>query len=219
MARDPTLEIIGHRGERVPNRFVAGGESERLAILLPGYGYTCDMPLFYYAENLLTDRAFDVLRVEYAYSQRDDFGDVREAETRAWLRADAVAAGRAGLAAGDYREVVLVGKSLGTLAIGECLDDFANSGPTFRVVWLTPLLFDPGLSRQVARWAPPSLFVVGDDEPAHQPGQLAAAAEITAGRVIVVDRADHGLDVPGDPVASAGELARIVRGMAEFLGA
>jgi hypothetical protein len=44
-----TLEIMGYRDERVPNTFFRNDEgTEQLAIILPGMGYTCHMPLLYY---------------------------------------------------------------------------------------------------------------------------------------------------------------------------
>ena len=71
-----SLPIRGYRDEPVPNEFLRQkGESRHLAVFLPGMGYTCDMPLFYYAENLLQDAGADVLRVEYAYGHHPDFRD------------------------------------------------------------------------------------------------------------------------------------------------
>ena len=69
MATATTLTIQGYRDEAVPNRFLRPqGAINHLAVLLPGFGYTLDMPLFYYAQNLLLERGWDVLRVEYAYN-------------------------------------------------------------------------------------------------------------------------------------------------------
>jgi len=68
MTSSVRLDIRGFAGEAVPNQFIKQeSEADRLAILLPGMGYSCDMPLFYYAQNVLEERGADVLRVEYAY--------------------------------------------------------------------------------------------------------------------------------------------------------
>lgn len=217
----PTVElaITGHRDEPVPNRFVRQeGKAEELALLLPGYGYTCDMPLFYYAENLLTERGADVLRVEYAYNRRADFGDPRGPEARRWLRDDAVAACRAALAQRPYRRLVLVGKSLGTLAMGEALAASIAGGRDTSAVWLTPLLGDPDLLRQVRDWGGRSLFVAGGADRAHDAAAQADAVAATGGSLLVVDGADHGFDIPGDPVASVRALERVVLAMREFFG-
>ena len=89
MATSTTLTIQGYRGEAVPNRFLRPeGAIDHLAVLLPGFGYTLDMPLFYYAENLLLERGWDVLRVEYAYNKRPEFQTLTEPERDRWLLAD-----------------------------------------------------------------------------------------------------------------------------------
>lgn len=94
-----TVPIVkGYGGRAVPNRFLRRRHAiDRLALLLPGFGDTLDMPRFsyaYYAENLLLERGWDVLRVEVAYGQRPDFRTLPEAEQARWLLADATAAWR-----------------------------------------------------------------------------------------------------------------------------
>jgi predicted alpha/beta-hydrolase family hydrolase len=98
MTASTTLTIQGYRDELVPNRFLhTKGASDQLAVLLPGLGYTLDMPLFYYAENLLQERGWDVLRVEYAYNTRPEFQTLPKPERDRWILADTTAAWRAGL--------------------------------------------------------------------------------------------------------------------------
>jgi predicted alpha/beta-hydrolase family hydrolase len=124
----------------VPNRFLhTKGASDQLAVLLPGLGYTLDMPLFYYAENLLQERGWHVLRVEYAYNTRPEFQTLPKLERDRWILADTTAAWRAGLSQRTYERVVLIGKSLGTLAMGHLLT-LADLPPNVGAVWLTPLL-------------------------------------------------------------------------------
>src|SRR5215204_7426815 len=114
MATATTLTIQGYRGEAVPNQFLRPeGAIDHLSVLLPGFGYTLDMPLFYYAENLLLDRGWDVLRVEYAYNKHPEYQTLSAPERHQWLLADATAAWRAGLGQRSYGRAVLIGKSLG----------------------------------------------------------------------------------------------------------
>lgn len=68
MAEHLTLSITGFEGEPVPIQFLRqDGEAKGLAILLPGLGYTCDMPVFYYTELQFLVGGCDVLRVDYDY--------------------------------------------------------------------------------------------------------------------------------------------------------
>ena len=111
--------------------------------MLPGFGYTLDMPLFYYLENLCLDRECDVLRVETTYSQNAAFGEATEIEQARWVAADAQAAWQAGLAQADYASAVVAGKSLSTLAMAALLAPPLPTSPNVQSVWLTPLLSQP----------------------------------------------------------------------------
>ena len=184
-------------------------------MLLPRFAYGCDMPLFYYAENLLLDGGADVLRVEYAYNRRPGFPDLPEAEQLARLLDDASAAKYAALAQRPYREVTLIGKSLGTGAMGHVLTAEAVPNRS-RAVWLTPLLREGRLREQMRRFGGPSLLAIGSDDPHHDPALL---DELTGAgwEAVVVDGADHSLDIPGDAVASVQAVERVVRAVGPFL--
>lgn len=217
MATERILPVLGYRGEAVPNRFQRpSGARDRLAILLPGYGYTLDMPLFYYAENLLLERGWDLLRVEYAYNQRPDFQSASAPERERWLLEDATSAYRAGLSQRAYGEVVLIGKSLGTLAMGHLLT--MDEHTTFvRAVWLTPLLGEPRLREQIARFGGPSLFVIGTADADYDPTWLEEVRQATDGQTVVVEGADHGMDIAGDPVACVRALEQVIAALDRFL--
>jgi predicted alpha/beta-hydrolase family hydrolase len=218
MASSTSLAIAGYRDEPVPNRFLRqDGVTDHLAILLPGLGYTCDMPLLYYAENLLTEAGADLLRVEYAYGRRADYRALPAPDRRRWLLADAVAASRAALAQRRYDALTLVGKSLGTLAMGHLLTTAPPPARGVRAVWLTPLLRQDDLRRQIRRYAGPSLFAIGTADPHFNPDHLEEVRAATGGEAVVLPGADHGLDVPGDPIASVHAVERVVRALQDFL--
>jgi len=212
------LPITGYRGEPVPNRFLRQeGETDHLAVLLPGMGYTCDMPLFHYAENLLAEGGADLLRVVYAYGGRTDFRDLSDAEREQWLFADTAAGYRAGLSRRDYAQLTLVGKSLGTLAMGHLLAGEDGPAGGVRAVWLTPLVRQERLREQVRRFAGRSLSAIGTADPHYETDSLDAWRDATRGEVVVVEGADHGLDVPGDVVASVEAVGKVVRTLRGFL--
>lgn len=214
-----SLPINGYRGEPVPNEFLRQqGESDHLAVLLPGMGYTCDMPLFYYAESLLLHTGADVLRVEYAYNRRPGFRELPQDEQRRWLLADATAGFRAALGQRPYREVTLIGKSLGTLAMGHLLAEFPGRG--VRAVWLTPLLREDGLREQMRLHGGPALLATGTADPFYEPLSLDEVREAIEGegQVVLIEGADHGLDIPGDPIASVKAVEQVVAALQAFLG-
>src|SRR5215208_74432 len=217
MATSTMLTIQGYRDEPVPNRFLRReGAIDHLAVLLPGFGYTLDMPLFYYAEHLLLERGWDVLRIEYAYNKRSEFQTLPGPERDRWLLTDTTAAWRAGLGQRTYERVVLIGKSLGTLAMGHLLT-LADLPPTVGAVWLTPLLSAERLRQQIQQYGGPSLFVIGTADPQFEPVLLEKMQVATVGEAVVVRNADHGMDIPGDPIASVRAIERVVEALGRFL--
>ncbi len=135
---ETSLAITGHGNQPVPNRlFQQEGAVDHLAIMLPGLGYTCDMPLFYFIVSHLLDQGTEVLQVAYDYAHNPTYHGMVAAERQAWLIADATAACRAGLARRPYRRITLVGKSLGTRAMAHLLNTEAGLRQA-ATVWLTP---------------------------------------------------------------------------------
>jgi predicted alpha/beta-hydrolase family hydrolase len=217
MATSTTLAIQGYSNDLVPNRFLRPeGAVDHLAVLLPGFGYTLDMPLFYYAQQLLLDRGWDVLRVEYAYNNHPEFQTLPAPERERWLLADTEAAWRAGLGQRTYQRVVLIGKSLGTRAMGHLLT-MADPPPNVGAVWLTPLLGEERLRHQIRQYGGPSLFVIGTADPHFEPVALEQMQVATIGEAVVVRDADHGMDIPGDPIASVRAVERVVEALGRFL--
>jgi hypothetical protein len=218
MAHDRQLDIAGYQGRPVPNEFVrpeAG--ANRLAIFLPGFAYTCDMPLFYYAERLCLALGIDVLRVEYAYNTVPGFLSLPDGETDRWLAADVTAAYRAALAQGPYRELILIGKSIGTVAMASLLTMDDRFADPVRAVWLTPAFRLPNLTVQMTRCPDPSLIVIGDVDHHYDPAALARLREATNPEVLVISGADHSLEIRGDLAASITALGQTMQTVEHFL--
>ncbi len=212
-----SLPIAGYRDELVPNEFLRQeGEAHHVAIMLPGFGYTCDMPLFYYAERLLLDAGADILRVEYGYNRRADYRDLPGSEQLSWLLADASAAYRAALAQRHYQEATLIGKSLGTLAMGYLLTEDPPPGRG-RAVWLTPPLQEDSLREQMRRYGGLSLLAIGTADPYYDPTSLDEIREATGCEAVIIDDADHSLDILGDAAASVRTIERVICALHEFL--
>lgn len=218
MTKQRRLEITGYQDRPVPNRFLRQeGEADRLAILLPGFGYTLDMPLFYYAQALLTDAGADLLRVEYAYNTVPGFGKLPPEEADRWLATDVRAAYQAAINQRPYRELILVGKSLGTMAMAHLLTGPERFAGNIKAIWLTPAFRMAGLAGLMAQADVPSLVILGDADPHYDPAALAALPAAMQSGIVVIPGANHGLDQPGDVNASVAALAQAVSAMAGFM--
>lgn len=212
-----TLEIEGYQHEPIPNSFFQLKEeaSEHLALVLPGKGYTCDGPVLYYPLLELVDRGVDTLCVDYA--SRSQIGSWSIEQACECALADAIAAYQAIMSQHAYKRLTLVGKSLGTLAMGELL-----ASPTFSIrerqaIWLTPFLSSPAMREQIRQFPVPSLFVIGTNDPFYNADWLAEVQQATGGEAAVIPQADHTLDIGTDALHSLQAIERMLSAVRAFL--
>jgi len=211
-----TLPVSGRAGLALPNRFFrqAGG-APTLAVIFPGLNYTADMPLLYYPAALLRQRGADVLQVRADYTG-GDYAALPPVERFAWLAEDARAAAQAGWAQGSYSRLVLVGKSIGTLALASLAADLPGSQAA--TVWLTPLLKQPRLAEAVTRLPSPAFFTCGSADDTYQAVVFRQLSASAAGHTtVLIEAANHSLEIPGDFNASLAALARVMQALAGFL--
>jgi hypothetical protein len=212
-----SLDISDYHGEPLSNTFMQQEQGTRqLAIVLPGQGYTAHMPVLYYPTSLLVNRGADILSVEYDYYRKLAFSKASGIERSQWLFADATAALEAGLAQRPYERIVLVGKSLGTLAMGHLITTDARLAQA-SCIWLTPLVRNATLRRQIAQAKPRSLFVIGTADSHYDPAGFAEIVEATRGQSLVIEDANHGLEIANSVPESIRAMERVVKAVDAFL--
>lgn len=210
------LPIRGYRDELVPNRFHRqDAATPHLAVVLPGFGYTCDMPLLYFTVSHLCDQGADVLQVEYDYSRRPEYRDLAAAERHRWLLADVTAACRAALDQRTYQQITLVGKSLGTRAMSHLLASEPRVQHA-RTIWLTPVWHETAVRAQLLSGAQPALIVIGTADPHYDAATVEAMRAVVQNELVVIPDAEHGLEVTGDVVRSVQALEEVLRAVQRF---
>jgi predicted alpha/beta hydrolase len=212
-----SLDISDYHGTPLSNTFMRQEQAtQQLAVVLPGIGYTAHMPVLYYPTRVLVSRGADVLCVEYDYYRKPAFGKASGAERDRWLSADAAAALEAGLAQRPYTQIVLVGKSLGTLAVGHLITADVRLAQA-SCIWLTPLVRDETLRRQISQAKPRSLFVSGTADPHYNPAGFAEIIKATSGQSLLIENANHSLETAGSIPKSLHALERVVQAVDAFL--
>lgn len=211
-----SLAIAGYNGRPLANRFFRqDGESDWLALVLPGMGYTAAMPLLFYPTNLLLALGADVLQVQYDLDREPAYQQAAAQERRRWLSEDATAAYAIGRAQRAYRRLTLIGKSIGTLAMTDLLPQTPAAGT--HCVWLTPLLTTPELRAAIAAHPRPSLYAIGTADPYYQPALLDELRLATNGEALVFEGADHGLMLSGDIEGAIAIMGRLIAALRSFL--
>lgn len=212
-----SLDVVGYKNQQVPNAFIIQPKPTRhLGIVLPGYRYSPDMADLHYAGRILLEQGADLLRLEYTY-YRTDFMEQPENEQDKWISSDVFAACNAGLSHRSYEKITLVGKSLGTIAMGHLLADRRFQKAT--CVWSTPLLTVEWLCSRIEQIHPRSLFIIGTADKFYKPDMLKHLENVTNGRAVVIEGANHGLEIPDSIDKSLFALNQIVQALQEFLDA
>lgn len=210
-----SLEILGYAGKAVSNRFFRQKSVPKtLAVLFPGLWYSCDMPLLFYPMKLLLQHGAEVLQIHTDYTI-PTFQNSRPEEREPWLAADSRAALQTGLAQGNYTNLVLVGKSIGTLALASLLGSHFDQNAL--LIWLTPLLRQPALVKAASQYKGPALFIAGTGDGTYDPDALAQIQQTTAAEALLVEGADHSLEIPNDLNQSVAQLSQMIKTMDDFL--
>jgi predicted alpha/beta-hydrolase family hydrolase len=218
-----SIKIAGYNARFVPHRFYRqSGETRLLSLIFPGLQYTCDMPVLYYPSLLLSQRRADVLHLYSDYTNAD-YTALPARQRAEWLLNDARAALKAGLAQRDYTHLVLVGKSIGSVAVAYLLQDQASHSSAAAVVenaltiWITPLLQQPQLITALASLRRPALLIASTADRTYDPASLFRIRQTATPEVLLIEGADHALEIPGDANASIVALQRLSQAVAAFL--
>ena len=210
-----TLSIAGYEGQPVPNTFIRQRDAtSHAAIILPGLGYTAQMPLLFYVSEMLLTQNADVLQVNYNYI--DAFRGLDNATQHQWLAADSDATYRALIAQRSYTHLTVIGKSLGTLAMAHLFTTHTFPVHT-TALWLTPVLTNAAVREQIASFASPSLLAIGTADSYYDPGTLAKIGETPTRKFLIVEGADHGMNVGDDVIQSIQALETTMRAIRTFL--
>ena len=210
------LLIRGFQDLPLPNRFYRQEPAAtRLAILFPGLGYNPDLPLLYYTQQLLLAHGVDLLQLRPEYATRA-FQSLSNQEQFEVMAGDAAAALQAGLAQGDYQQVILAGKSIGTLSMALLLPQVDLPLPPI-TIWLTPLLRQAIVVDAALDCQAPAFYLVGSSDPTYVPATMSLIQKRTPAQVFVAEGANHSLEIPGETVRSLDILRQGMGELSSFL--
>ena len=168
------------------------GDSDRVATVLPGRGYSCDAPLLHYTRLLLRTRGWSVRTVHWRTPPSP--------EQLLDLAPDLLDAVQA-------PQHLVVAKSLSTRLLPLAVE-LGLPG-----IWLTPLLREAQVRRAADEATAPALLVGGALDPYWDSTAAAASGQ----RVLEVAGADHSLDIAGDAGASLRAPQQVVTEVQDFL--
>ncbi len=174
-----------------------------LAVILPGYRYTCDQPLLLGTTSLLKSRGWRVLELQFRYNTDAEFRVASTEDKIETLETDGAAILTHALNLAPDGPHLFVGKSLGTISIGGMVR--AGLPPRAGLVWLTPTLAGTPLMARMQAAGRRAFSLIGTEDPAyttaHSPA-FHAIPNLTHVEVAGMDHTWHHHE--GDQASEAG---------------
>jgi pimeloyl-ACP methyl ester carboxylesterase len=195
-----TLPLRDQWDEPIPHRFLrCAAATDHAALLLPGAEVAFLHPALYYCVIECMRCQADILWV--GYGARPQFPSLSLAEKAIQAKQDTLDACRA-----------LIGKSLGTLAMCHLLTATLVAMPV-QAIWLIPLFQHQDLREQLRQVCVPSLFVIGTRDAHYDPAYVRELRDCYAGKgeALVIEGADHGLEVGAEGADLLGCLLGCLR--------
>jgi hypothetical protein len=85
-------------------------------------------------------------------------------------------------------------------------------------LWLTPLFKNEHLLSQIKQVKHKALFVAGTADPYYDKANLEDLLNTTGGESIIIEGADHSLEIDGDAMKSLESLELVMKGVMKFIG-
>lgn len=187
--------------------------ANKLAVIFPGIRYTGQSPLFHYSYDFLIDNAYDIITLHYQYQQAD-YAFYTAEEKSDILKRDVKTVLDAVLKDTVYDSFLLIGKSLGTIAISSELNRAAFKDA--KIVWLTPLLESEDIFETMLASSNNSLCFIGDKDPHYIEERYNRLKEKHSLAIHLIPNADHSLEYQGDPIGSLDVLKDVLRTIKNF---
>lgn len=206
--------IEGYKGYEVPYLMIKQEEaSDRLAVMLPGAGYTNQAPLFHYATDIYLQKGYDVLNVNYRYND-EFYDDFTMEELSEAVRFDVAEIIDQLLSESTYENFFLIGKSLGTIALASELQR-----PLFReaaAIWLTPLIKRPDVFDAMQTLPNRAISFIGDEDRVYDAERWNELNKNPQLELRLVPGTEHSLEIPGKTLASIDIMKDIMAEIEKF---
>jgi hypothetical protein len=211
------LTIAGYDGRPLKNSFFRQSDNtSELGIVFPGLAYGPQMPLLHYTVKTMLESGLNVLAVDYDYSNNPKFMKESQEVRSDWFVEDIEAAVRVAITEENQEVACLTGKSMGTLAVGHLLETQQELRDV-KTIWLTPLLKNPQLLEQMLTYIKEAVMVIGTKDQHYDSNIIDRLNAKTQLSGIVIERADHSLEIEGDTTQTLQVLMQIVTIIQQFL--
>lgn len=188
-------------------------KSNSLAVMLPGKGYTVQGPLFHYSTGIFLNKGFDVLHINYDYTNPQSKSMSLE-EGIQQIKVDVNTVLDHIFEDHLYVKHTLIGKSIGTIALSAIVDreEFREA----KIIWLTPLLQLDTVYEKMLATTQKGLCIIGDKDPCFIRGKFEKLSIMDNMDSLLIPDTEHSLNYPDRPVESIDVLKKVMTEVSKF---
>lgn len=184
--QERTLDVTTISDQNVSIGYLETPGCEKIALIYPGANYSCDRPLLYYSADILVRAGYNVAMVNHLLGRRNDWRELSATEQLSLAENTAVEIFDEIVGNWPAREIVLVGKSLGSHGVSHIAKERPKA-PISALALLTPIS-EISLETAEALEAS-SLVVIGDKDSRYE-----RLRHILSPETLVIAGADHSLE-------------------------
>ncbi|MGG3468728.1 alpha/beta family hydrolase [Neobacillus pocheonensis] len=210
-------QVFRNENSTIPYTWIRSEKpSKSICIMLPGLGYSTERPIFYYATSMCLNVNVDVLHINYNFAKNEHFKKLSEADQEQWMYEDVKAVVEKVLMDAHYDQWILMSKSIGTIPMAMEWTQ-KNFIPNAIGIWLTPLLKVDSVYHAILETKLPSLCVIGDHDHHYIEERISLLKNNEILRTLVIPKADHSLEIPGDTSATINAAREVITSIQEFI--
>ncbi|MCF7949686.1 MAG: hypothetical protein K9M94_13945 [Spirochaetia bacterium] len=169
-----TKDLYGVDERSIETTYWQSGEnqSDKLAVVLPGYIYPPDAPATFFLKLAFMKHGWDYLTVDYRYNENDKFLALDDKGKAEYLKSDQAKIGEYIIDKYKQMDLCLIGKSLGTTGILNILTHTNLLSVCKRATFmlLTPTESQKEILPILKEANRNLLYVIGDKDPYYEKG-------------------------------------------------
>lgn len=181
----------------------------KLAIILPGAGYTSKGPLLHFSSGHYFNQGFDVLQINYRFSE----AELDPFDSEGFCK-NVLHTLNESLKETHYDQFVIVAKSIGTIALTKLVKhpDFLNAS----AIWLTPLLHRDEVYQAMLQNDKNALCIIGDKDFCYREERFANLVSNSTLQTLLIPNGDHSLENKEDVLGSIDMLKDVIKRVIQF---
>lgn len=198
-------------GDIKASLFIPEDSIEKLALIIPGAGYSCEAPLLYYSIDVLLQKKFKVLTIDQVYVNNPEWAKLASSDVERSLKLvedDAESLFSSIENKLSMKIHTVVARSLGSYLLAYALEK--NLFSPKQIIWQSPSL--RGKWEVIKKCGIPGFVIIGSGDERY----ATALAHLPESK-LVIESAGHAMEIANDPLRSIEVLHQVIKATSDWI--